>query len=60
MEGTNGSLKGPKAKANGVNAHINGKTHHNGHINTKAVVPRRRTTPQGPGLVARGFSIIAR
>ncbi|KAH8902456.1 hypothetical protein BR93DRAFT_887083 [Coniochaeta sp. PMI_546] len=62
MEESNGSLKASKAKgkANGVNGHLNGKSHLNGHINGHAVVPRRRTPQQGPGFVARGFSIIAR
>jgi hypothetical protein len=60
MEESNGSLKAPKPKANGVNGHLNGKSHLNGHLNGHAVVPRRRTSQQGPGFVTRGFSIIAR
>lgn len=60
MEESNGSLKTLKAKANGVNGHLNGKSHLNGHINGHAVVPRRRTSQQRPGFVARCFSIIAR
>jgi hypothetical protein len=60
MEQSNSSLKGPKAMTNGVNGHMNGiKPHLNGHINGHAVVPRR-SSRRGPGLLARGFNIIAR
>ena len=60
MEESNGSLRGPKAKANGVTNQMNGKSHLNGHINGHAVVPRRRTPPKGRGFLARGSSIVAR
>jgi hypothetical protein len=60
MEEGNGSLIAVKAKANGVNGHMNGKSHLNGHINGHAVVPRRRRPAQGPGFVARVFSILVR
>jgi hypothetical protein len=72
MANSNGSLKGLKAKANGLNGHVNGKatelsTSINGALNginpnpnSHAMVPRRNSTRRQRGFVVRSFSIIAR
>jgi hypothetical protein len=73
MANSNGSLKGLKAKSNGLDGHVNGKVtelgaHINGalnggikpNLNSHAVVPRRNARRQQRGFVVRSFSIIAR
>lgn len=72
MASSNGSMQGLKAKANGLNGHVNGRvtemsTHLDGalngvkpNLNSHAVLPRRHTTRRQRGFVARSFNVIAR
>lgn len=65
-------MQGLKAKANGLNGHVNGRvtemsTHLDGalngvkpNLNSHAVLPRRHTTRRQRGFVARSFNVIAR
>lgn len=61
MENANGSSKAPKASkatTNGINGAI--KSPLNGHAVGHTARPTRKPRPDGPGLLARTFSIAAR